>query len=66
MISVLCMGVWFIAVSNHMEEARQSRRQLPRRVMWEVESECAGYKEVCFTERRCRTCTTVLAVMNKL
>jgi hypothetical protein len=39
MISVLCMGVWFIAVSNHMEEARRCRRQLPRqRVVGE--SEC--------------------------
>ena len=40
MISVLCMGVWFIAVSNHMEEARRGRRQLPRRRVMVGGSEC--------------------------
>jgi hypothetical protein len=37
MISVLCMGVWFIAVSNHIEKRGKSRRQLPRqRGRWKV------------------------------
>jgi hypothetical protein len=36
----LCMGVWFIAVSNHMEEARRGRRQRPRQRVMMDESEC--------------------------
>ena len=31
MISVLCMGVWFIAVSNHMKKRGRCQRQLPQK-----------------------------------
>ena len=31
MISVLRMGVWFIAVSNHMKKRGRCQRQLPQK-----------------------------------
>ena len=70
MISVLCMGVWFIAVSNHMKKRGRCQRQLPQkqRVML-MESEWRCYTVTTLSlAMRYSTCTRVRAtgMMDKM
>ena len=62
MISVLCMGVWFIAVSNHMKKRGRCQRQLPqkqRAMLMGSEWRCYAVTSLSLAMRY--ACTRVLA-----
>jgi hypothetical protein len=64
MISVLCMGVWFIAVSNHMKKRGRVSGSFRGGVEWKVNG-CAVVFELIIDCAMMRQYTLVLAMMDE-